>query len=110
MVGTWILNLIFGFIGFIIVFFSAFTNNGLLTSLIRGLIAYVSFFLIAYVFRWMFHFIMSDPKGNTNHDIKQSIPMDNIDADQLRHSMDNLTEEDAETVSHYIKELLNEQD
>ncbi|MBM6618420.1 hypothetical protein [Bacillus suaedaesalsae] len=110
MFGTLVLNFIFAMIGFIVVFFSAFANNGFLTSLIRGLIAYVSFFLIAYIFRWMIHFIISNPKGNTKPNINQSNPKDSVDAEQLRHSMDHLTDEDAEAVSHYIKDLLKEQD
>ncbi|KAA0547913.1 hypothetical protein FZW96_09230 [Bacillus sp. BGMRC 2118] len=110
MFGTWVLNLTFAIIGFIVVFFSAFANNGFLTSLIRGLIACVSFFLIAYVFRWMIHFIISDPKGNTKSINKQTKITDSMDAEQLRHSMDKLTDEDAEAVSHYIKDLLKEQD
>jgi hypothetical protein len=109
MVGTWLSNVVLGFLGFIIVFFSSFSNNGFMTSLVRGLIAYVSFFLIAYLFRWMIYFIISDPKGNTKHNENRR-PSNISNNQQEQHSMDNLSDEDAELVSQYIKELLKQKD
>jgi hypothetical protein len=111
MVGTWLINVILGFLGFILVFFSAFTNNGFTTSLIRGLIAYVSFFLIAYLFRWMINFIISDPKGNTNSSETLKNGLDSTsDVQELAKSMDKLSTEDSELVSKYIKDLLSQKD
>jgi hypothetical protein len=121
MAGTWIVNIFIGFVGFTIVFVSAFTNNSLMTSLIRGLVAFVSFFLLAYLFRWMIHFIMSDAKGNTtknsvanNHvttGTKQTGQDDApVTVEELQHSLDSLSNEEAKLASRYIKELLKQKD
>jgi hypothetical protein len=111
MVGTWLVNVIFGLLGFTIVFFAAFMNNGFITSLIRGVIAYVSFFLIAYLFRWMIYFIISDPKGDTTYNETVNNRNSNTnDSQQMEHSMDKLSDEDAKLVSGYIKDLLKQKE
>lgn len=115
MAGTGLINIIFGFIGFLIVFISAYTNNSFLTSMIRGLLAFVSFFLIAFLFRWMFHFIMRDPSGNTmkrkeNPSNVRSTTHYESEIEQIKQSIDSLSEEEAEQAARYIKEMLNEKD
>ncbi|WP_456275473.1 hypothetical protein [Bacillus sp. AK128] len=121
MAGSVLINMFFGFLGFILVFISAYTNNSMLTSMIRGLLAFVSFFLIAYLFRWMFHFIMSDSKGNTVRrkeetlhneevDLSQLLQNEGIDLDKVKRSVDSLSEEEAIIAARYIKEMLNEKE
>ncbi|WP_246939869.1 hypothetical protein [Bacillus pinisoli] len=115
MAGTGLINVIFGFIGFLIVFVSAYTNNSLLTSMIRGLISFVSFFIIAYLFRWMFHYIMSDPKGNTMTMEKtgsKNLVTNQTQADltHIKDSIDLLNDEEAELAARYIREMLNEKE
>jgi hypothetical protein len=121
MAGTWIVNVFLGCVGFTIVFASAYTNNSFMTSLIRGLVAFVSFFLIAYIFRWMIHFIMSDAKGNTTKNsvadyhattgTKQTSQDDeSVTVEELQQSLDSLSEEEVKLASRYIKELLNQKD
>lgn len=114
MAGTGLINIIFGFIGFIIVFISAYTNNSFLTSMIRGLLAFVSFFLIAFLFRWMFHFIMREPSGNTmkRKENPSNVPSGHNESeiDQIKQSIDSLSEEEAEQAARYIKEMLNEKE
>jgi hypothetical protein len=101
MAGSVIINVLFGFIGFIVVFSSAYINNSLQISMIRGFLAFVSFFLMAYLFRWMFHYIIKDSKGNTinkkeaaykktvnQSELNQS---ETIDFEKIKHSMTGLT-------------------
>jgi hypothetical protein len=111
MVGSWLVNVIVGFLGFILVFFSAFTNNDFMTSLIRGCIAYVSFFVMAYLFRWMIYFIISDRKGNTTSSEQAVTEVEhNSRNEELTRSIDDLSTTDAELVSKYIKDLLNQKE
>ncbi|MFZ3587897.1 hypothetical protein ACOI1C_01225 [Bacillus sp. DJP31] len=108
MAGSWIINIFFGSVGFLVVFVSAFTTNTFATSLIRGLMAFVSFFLIAYLFRWSFHFIMHDSSGNTSvsSSADQSIESESSSENGIVQSTQSLTDEEAKLTSSYIKDLL----
>jgi hypothetical protein len=122
MAGSVLINAVFGFLGFIVVFISAYTNNSFLTSMIRGLVAFVSFFLIAYLFRWMFHFIMRDSKGHpiqkteaSKHYIDDDLPSqllqnENIDLEKIKRTIDPLSEEEAIIAARYIREMLNQKE
>ncbi len=108
MVGSWIINIFFGFVGFMIGFVSSFSTNTFETSLIRGFMSFVSFFLIAYLFRWSIHFIMRDTKGNTtiSHSTNHDRPEEPFPSLDIGQSIDSLNEEEAKLASSYIKELL----
>ena len=118
MIGTWAINVVFGFIGFMSVFVSAFTTNSFTTSVIRGSIAFVSFFLIGYLIRWVIFFIIKDPEGKTtinsqlsgSQEDKDMKDVNNHSINELQSSIYSLNEEEAKLASQYIKELLNQKE
>lgn len=52
MIGNYRINLGAGIVGFVLTFFVAFSSNVLMTSLIRGLIGFVAWYILAYGLRW----------------------------------------------------------
>ncbi|WP_316503344.1 MULTISPECIES: hypothetical protein [Paenibacillus] len=60
MIGTILLNLICGLVGFAFTFLVSLQNNLLLTSLYRGLFGFILWFLLAFVLRWVLGFIVKD--------------------------------------------------
>lgn len=56
-------NLLFAAVGFIITFFFSFSHNLLTTSLIRGVIAFVLWFLLAFAVRWMWGLVGMGPSS-----------------------------------------------
>ncbi|MGF6354327.1 hypothetical protein ABIE27_002237 [Paenibacillus sp. 4624] len=52
MIGNYRINLGAGIVGFVLTFFVAFSSNVLMTSLIRGLIGFVAWYVLAYGLRW----------------------------------------------------------
>ncbi len=107
MVGTWTINLLIGMFGFMLVFISAYSLNPLFTSLIRGSFAFVSFFLISYLIRWILHFIIHDTNGNTSkkksHEIEQSQLNQETTSQQ---SDESIKDEEAKRAAELIKDLL----
>jgi len=53
MLGTWRWNLSFGVFGFFLILLFSLTNNPLITSLIRGTYALITFFLLAFPVRFV---------------------------------------------------------
>ncbi|WP_145329789.1 hypothetical protein [Paenibacillus xylanexedens] len=52
MIGNYRINLGAGIVGFVLTFFVAFSSNVLMTSLIRGLIGFAAWYVLAYGLRW----------------------------------------------------------
>jgi preprotein translocase subunit YajC len=77
MVGSWVFNLFFACFGFGLVFASAYFKNTLPTSLIRGLLAFIFFFLIAYLFRIVFYFIILNPEDKKTVETTNEITLSN---------------------------------
>ncbi|GIP07860.1 hypothetical protein P4H94_03785 [Paenibacillus macerans] len=57
--------LLLGFIGFLITFAVSAGNNLFMTSFIRGLIAFVVWFVLAFASSWMFGFLKELPGNGT---------------------------------------------
>jgi len=53
MIGNFLINLIFGLIGFVLTFLVSFGNNLWTTSLIRGFLGFILWFMLAFVLRWV---------------------------------------------------------
>ncbi|WP_340401514.1 hypothetical protein [Paenibacillus sp. FSL H8-0079] len=65
MIGNYRINLGAGIVGFILTFFVAYSSNVLTTSLIRGLIGFVAWFVLAYGLRWGLGLLLNpQPQGN----------------------------------------------
>lgn len=53
MYGNWRINLFSGLVGSVLVFLVALTNNPIVISLLRALYSFITFFLIAYIMRFI---------------------------------------------------------
>lgn len=100
MAGTWKFNVIFSLFGCIIALFSSLLQNSIWTSTIRALIAFVVFFIFAFIIRWMIAFIQKDT-STSNVSFTQS---DDVHVEQM---IESLNEEEQEKVAEYIRQLLN---
>ncbi len=69
MAGTIRVNIFAGVIAFIVIFLTALSENVWLVSLERGLVAFLLFFLIAYIFRWLVRMLFPPTEENAvgNH-------------------------------------------
>lgn len=69
MIGNYRINLGAGIVGFVLTFFVAFSSNVLMTSLIRGLIGFVAWYVLAYGLRWGLGILFSPRVENgSGHD------------------------------------------
>lgn len=59
MIGSILINLLFGLVGFALTFFITYSNNLLGTSLLRGLTGFIVWFLLAFLLRWVLGFIVN---------------------------------------------------
>lgn len=59
-IGTWLINLIFGFGAFLLVFIGSMTTNTAQTSFIRAIFAFAFFYVIIYLFRWLWMLAFKD--------------------------------------------------
>lgn len=57
-------NLVFGVIGFIWTLLFSLTHNLFMTSVIRGLVSFVAWFLLAFLLRWVWT-MLSSPQGSS---------------------------------------------
>ncbi|KAA9006415.1 hypothetical protein F4V43_05535 [Paenibacillus spiritus] len=71
MIGTILLNVLLGLVGFVVTFLIALGNNLLVTSLIRGFFGFIVWFLLAFGIRWVLGFIggLSPKQENTETEI-----------------------------------------
>ncbi|WP_245864475.1 hypothetical protein [Paenibacillus donghaensis] len=53
MIGNLLINVLSGCIGFLFTFFVTYSNNLLMTSLTRGVFAFIVWFLLAFLLRWV---------------------------------------------------------
>ncbi|MNZ87113.1 hypothetical protein D3C78_1059620 [compost metagenome] len=61
MLGTWRWNVVFGIIGAVLTAAFSISNNPLSVMLLRGMYAFIAFFVLAYVARAVFFYILQPP-------------------------------------------------
>ncbi|KIQ95232.1 hypothetical protein LH47_00642 [Anoxybacillus thermarum] len=103
MVSTWKFNVIFALFGCIVAFFSSLLQNSVWTSMIRSLIAFVVFFVFAFIIRWMTAFIQKDASVQN----MSLTPSDEMEVEQMIESLD---EEEQQKVAEYIRQLLRQEE
>lgn len=79
MLGNWRWNLGFGVFGLTLIFLLSLTNNPIITSLLRGAYAFITFFLIAYPVRFVFGAIFN-PKQTDEEAVTFSVPTNDAEA------------------------------
>ncbi len=110
-IGSWKINLIISIIAFFIVFIGSMATNTLTTSIFRSFLAFLLFYLISFIFRWLWKIalksnddLVSDevhPEGEVHPEIE-----DNTNGDHIRKV--DYSAEDIEKASQYVKELIDE--
>lgn len=105
-IGSWIINLIISLIAFFFVFIGSLLTNSFQTSLKRGAITFLSFFIITYFFRWVW---MVASKDNIKSPEKNStIIIDSNLEGKDRNSKTELSNEEVKLASQYVKDLIND--
>ncbi|QAS50975.1 hypothetical protein [Halobacillus litoralis] len=102
MIGSALWNLIAAILGFIFVFFISFQSTSFETAIIRGTICFFSFFLIAFLFRFVWAAIAVD-KRKEDHSLNEN-PEDSLSSEPSESS-DGF---DAEGTSKMIRDLMKE--
>lgn len=64
-------NLLFGAFGFVITLLISFAHNFFITSLIRGFIAFIAWFLLAFAIRWIWGLPGAGPSGKPVEDVRE---------------------------------------
>lgn len=70
MKGNLLFNLVFGAVGFVLTLLISMGNNLFMTSLIRGLISFVIWFLLAFLLRWVWG-VVSVPEAEQEAAVEQ---------------------------------------
>lgn len=103
MASTWKFNVMFALFGCIVAFFSSLLQNSVWTSMIRALIAFVIFFVFAFIIRWMMAFIQKDVST-------QNMSFTSSDEIEVEQMIENLNEEEQQKVAEYIRQLLRQEE
>lgn len=135
MIYSWLTNLIIGIFGFLLVFLLSIKTNTIGTSFIRSLIAFVFFYLIGFLIRWVIRFVLTDTTNidsnltqqdqaneNKNIDINKQDISEKQQVEQAPTSTrvtNDINTENLESsfkgdiyerTSEYVRELLNEKE
>lgn len=110
MYGSWIINLLFSIVGFILYAGLSLPNRPITNALIESGIAAVIFYIFAYLLRFLLGYFM---KENQIHMVEKNVPKsDNLNHSNASHLQNDilsqLDDEDIEKLSGHIKELMNE--
>jgi hypothetical protein len=101
-IGSWIINIIFSIVAFSLVFIGSITTNTLFTSFIRGLLAFVCFYVITFFFRWLW---MLASKNVFFEEVETQI--ENTEQGNSINKVDYSKEEIAKA-GQYVKDLIND--
>jgi uncharacterized membrane protein YfcA len=101
-IGSWKINVIFGFTAFLLVFIGSFSMNGLPTSLLRASFAFLFFYLVSYFVRWLWALASKD------NDLKTKEKLEIEESEQGEARIDEqYSAEDIEKTSQFVKDLIN---
>lgn len=93
-----------GFIGFLITFAVSAGNNLFMTSLIRGLIAFVVWFLLSFVAVWMIGFL----KEQEDEAVARSLT-EALEDQEKGNSLDYITPDQSDELNDLLKQSLESQ-
>lgn len=114
--GNWLVNMISACFAFIFVFSASFYTNLISTTLIRAAIAFIVFYLIAYLFRWLAYLASTnEEKSNSDLDSNEEIISKEEQEEQINElALENqeikLSEEDVVKTSQFVKDLLEDEE
>ncbi|WP_223066795.1 hypothetical protein [Paenibacillus caui] len=90
-------NWLFGGIGFILTFIVSSAHNLLMTSLIRSLIAFVIWFLLAFAIRWIISLPFTNPSSKEQEISRKQ------GAEEIGSRVDLTTPDESEAISDLLK-------
>lgn len=111
--GNWVVNIISACFAFIIVFSASFYNNLISTTIIRASIAFVIFYLLAYLFRWLAFLAFTTEENPSQEGLQleetltEEEPLEELGID---NNEIHLAEEDVMKTSQYVKDLLDNEE
>lgn len=103
-IGSWAINISFSVIAFLFVFIGSMSTNSLLTSSFRGGLAFLFFYVVMYLFRWVWMLALAEEK-EIEFEEKVQIEESHLGKDT---NMESFTDEDIAKASQYVKDLINE--
>lgn len=98
MIGNILINLLLGLIGFVFTFLVTYGNNLITTSLVRGAIAFVIWFLLAFLLRWVLSIIMNPSRPTEGIEIPG-----NDESESLGSRLDISTPDEDEELKNLLK-------
>ncbi len=101
--GSWIINVIISVFAFLLVFIGSLSTNSGITSLIRACFAFLFFYLVTYVFRWLW-MVATKEIETSAVDIPKKVENKHLENTQL----EEYSEEEIEQASKYVKDLIND--
>lgn len=109
MFGTFRINLLFGLIGLCMSLLLSFSTRFPLQSCLKAGISFVIFYLFAYVVRVLLHISFKEKEQdeasaevNPSNEEQQQVP------ERRTEKSESLSDEQVESVSTYVKELMKE--
>lgn len=102
-IGSWVINVIISLLAFVLVFIGSVSTNTVLTSFIRAGIAFLFFYMITYIFRWLWNLALSDTISKKEELVENS-PMSN----QTISTDKSYSADEVEKASQYVKDLIND--
>lgn len=117
MASSLLFNLVLALIGFFLVFALSLATNTIETSMIRGLLSFAFFFILAFGIRSIYRYILSDPREMnqevTSGEERETTPINSANSNleqprAVQKENPNLPDESIKKTSDYIKDLLKE--
>lgn len=65
---SWVTNLLLGLFGFLLVFLLSLNSNTIETSIFRGFVSFLGFYLLGFAITWVIAYVFTD---NNNYDKEQ---------------------------------------
>jgi len=119
---SWLTNLLLGLFGFLLVFLLSVNTNTIETSILRGFVSFLGFYLFGFIFTWVIAYVFSD-NNNYDKDTKHQINKQGNKAtgNDTTSTTNNVTEMQSdksptfegdvyERTSEYVRDLLKEED
>ena len=105
-IGTWIINFVISIIAFLLVFVGSLSSNTANTSLFRAGIAFLFFYMVTYVIRWLLMLASKGSEEKSNEPVEISQIEESI---QGKASVkEEYSDEDIKKASQYVKDLIND--
>lgn len=109
MIGTFWINIVFGLTGFLIFIINSFSLANMYLSLIKASMAFIIFYLFAYLIRWLlFMAFLDDGHGGVEEGVEK-VSQEKQAPSENEALIKSYKEEEIKGAATYIKDLLKEE-